>query len=333
LNVYFDICEELGFSAIKITGRDKGKKMQEKLSFFRYSSNIKVLLTTLQKSSEGFNFDMATHVIILELWWNPQKLFQAMSRIDRKTQKRNIFIYLLCYNENGIIIEQEEKYYAVLTHKVADIQSTYKRIDDKYADNGLLSKNKEMPEIKIFNDINTFDMEFPLYISQFQHTPKSLIQFFDNFGASLGKVREKMEIQTRDYLRCIEVLSIAPWRIIYSEIAGFIERHNYRKINSSIGRNLIDKINNKSTFYPYKIIFESYYPFVFFKGVKFTVRVNSKVAQILIYYVLGKQTCGKIDILSMFLIIFLTLICYSRNCMKPEYQEYRRSFLQRICQQ
>jgi SNF2 family DNA or RNA helicase len=66
LIVYADICHNLGYPAMIITGNDKGGKLKQKLNEFENSTKIRVLLTTLQKSAEGFNFYYATHVIILE---------------------------------------------------------------------------------------------------------------------------------------------------------------------------------------------------------------------------------------------------------------------------
>ena len=96
---YDSICKKLKLPNIILTGKDKGKSQDESLHLFKTSDTIRVLLTTLQKSSEGFNFNYANHIIILEFWWNPQKIMQAMSRIDRLTQENNnIYIYLLGYN-------------------------------------------------------------------------------------------------------------------------------------------------------------------------------------------------------------------------------------------
>jgi SNF2 family DNA or RNA helicase len=68
LYAYFNLCNDLGIPSIIITGMDKEKQIREKSHHFRYTASTRVLLTTLQKSSEGFNFEIATHLIILELW-------------------------------------------------------------------------------------------------------------------------------------------------------------------------------------------------------------------------------------------------------------------------
>ena len=99
INSYYELCESMNYPSLIITGKHKGEKLQDKLVQFEHSNHFKVLLTTLQKSAEGLNLQFANHIIILEFWWNPQKLFQAMNRIDRLSQERDIYIYILCYNE------------------------------------------------------------------------------------------------------------------------------------------------------------------------------------------------------------------------------------------
>jgi SNF2 family DNA or RNA helicase len=94
---------EMGMPVLIITGKDKGDKLNEKLEIFKHSMRFNILLKTLQKSSEGLDLSFTNHIIILELWWNPQKIFR-----DRKSQKNNIFIYLLCYHDAGRIIAEED---------------------------------------------------------------------------------------------------------------------------------------------------------------------------------------------------------------------------------
>jgi len=54
-------------------GEERGNKLTAKLNQFKYSEKSRVLLTTLQKPAQELNLDIASHVIILEFWWNPQK--------------------------------------------------------------------------------------------------------------------------------------------------------------------------------------------------------------------------------------------------------------------
>jgi superfamily II DNA or RNA helicase len=118
LLAYAKLCNTLGFSAMKITANDKGIKLTKKINEFRNSKKCRVLLTTVPKSAEGFNYEFVNHIIILEFWWNPQKIIQAMSRIDRITQTCNIFIFILCYNNKGEMLEYEKMYYVKMIDKL-----------------------------------------------------------------------------------------------------------------------------------------------------------------------------------------------------------------------
>jgi SNF2 family DNA or RNA helicase len=118
LYAYKDMITSMGMNALVITGKDRGNSLKGNLDMFEYSQ-CNILLTTLQKSSEGLNLSFANHVIILEFWWNPQKIFQAMDRIDRKSQKHNIFIYLLCYHHESAeyFISEEGNVYKAMVKK------------------------------------------------------------------------------------------------------------------------------------------------------------------------------------------------------------------------
>jgi superfamily II DNA or RNA helicase len=52
---YKEFCKKLGFNVISVTGDDKPNAQKDKLNLFEKSSDISILLTTLQKSAEGFN--------------------------------------------------------------------------------------------------------------------------------------------------------------------------------------------------------------------------------------------------------------------------------------
>ena len=160
---YYDLCQKIGFPAVIITGKDKGRSLQDKLQLFKNSPHFKVLLTTLQKSSEGFNFDFANHVIILEFWWNPQRIIQAMSRIDRVSQTQAIYIYILCYyenikknEENGETIEEKgiikEEFMIIDTMK-KKIKDTNSFLFDIYNGNPMYYPDsltlKELPKLEI----------------------------------------------------------------------------------------------------------------------------------------------------------------------------------------
>ncbi|MDR2008902.1 MAG: DEAD/DEAH box helicase [Bacteroidales bacterium] len=154
LYAYEDMFVNEGTRVIMVTGKDKGRELNEKLELFEFSDCFNVLLTTLQKSSEGLNFSFANHIIILEFWWNPQKIFQAMNRINRKDQKSNIFIYLLCYHDQKCFIKEEYGMYKKMRDKNEDANEVLA------SDNVNKGINiRSLPEFITISDMQTFETE------------------------------------------------------------------------------------------------------------------------------------------------------------------------------
>jgi len=152
-------------NSIIITGKEKGNKLKEKLDLFNNIEEFSVLLTTLQKSSDALNLSIANHVIILELWWNPHKILQAISRIDRKDQNNPIFIYLLCNHENGEMINEEKIIYSVMQKKINNANNVYKKNYNE--SNKEISKMiRELPPKIIFNNIDTLNNDLRAYLNK-----------------------------------------------------------------------------------------------------------------------------------------------------------------------
>ena len=59
----------------------------------------KVLLCSLRAAGVGLNLTRANHVVCLEGWWNPAVTEQAIDRVHRLTQKKEVHVSLLfCRN-------------------------------------------------------------------------------------------------------------------------------------------------------------------------------------------------------------------------------------------
>jgi hypothetical protein len=293
LHVYSDLLRDIGFPAIIITGADKGEKMEEKLALFKSSSHFRVLLATMQKASEGFNFDFATHVIILEFWWNPQKIFQAMSRIDRKTQTRNIFIYLLCYNIRGEMIREEAIYFDKMEKKVKDAQAVYKRIAEKNdltADNRK-NQSRDLPKKNIFSDESLFPYELAEFLAGFHQTEKlPENEINERYGSPIYETRNSMMTQFQDFSYSFSILCQYPWRIIAPDVSDPLLQYFHEKLKGKTGK----KINDDILKHKWSRQFDPYYPFVFI----------GEPIKIIIYnynyyfrYVIGKRKDGKYDLL------------------------------------
>jgi hypothetical protein len=304
LNEYYHLCDKLEIPSIIITGKDKDKYLEEKSRQFKYTNNMRVLLTTLQKASEGFNFEFATHIIILEFWWNPQKIFQAMSRIDRKTQKRNIFIYLLCYNKEGDKwLKEEYKIYDVMKKKIENTNETYNEISQN---NELIDEEKgmemrNMPRMKIFKNIKTFSNELKLFLNDF-HKTEEIKEYYaiENHGKPIENTRLEMEMEIRDYTRCCETLLCYPWSIQFPNVSNYLNNLFSQLINGENGNKIINEIDrdNSFSFRSDQIEYDSFYPFIYLTHHVFDVIVNGMMEKVGVIMALCKRQDGSYHILS-----------------------------------
>jgi superfamily II DNA or RNA helicase len=296
LNVYFDLCLQCGFPAIIITGDDKGKRLKKKLELFRYSSQSRVLLTTIQKSSEGFNFDFATHIIVLEFWWNPQKIFQAMSRIDRKAQRRNIFIYLLCYNRDGAILMEEACFYEKMEKKINEAQEIFQIISEKGNFENMKNKivTKELPKIEWFLDEQSLKFQLTDFLSSFHKTselPRNQVD--EKLGFPIYETRMAIRTQFRDHVQFWQSLFQNPWRIIYDNYSNYLSSFFMQRLNGRMRNKLIEKIRDKNKPFSDQQKIVEYYPFVFTQSFS-SYRNNIKRR---FQYIIGKKKNGSFDVL------------------------------------
>jgi superfamily II DNA or RNA helicase len=149
---YSKLLKRRGHKTITMTGDDRAG-LEKKINLFKKSDSFNILLTTLFKSAEGLNLPEANHVIVLEFWWNPQKVLQAMGRIDRHNQKKDIFIFLLCYNKNGKMIETDSEIFEKMEKK------------NKEAKN-VLNAQPELPAIETFADEKMFIYDLHTFLQE-----------------------------------------------------------------------------------------------------------------------------------------------------------------------
>jgi SNF2 family DNA or RNA helicase len=146
------------YNPVIITGKnekDKGKinidiqsvSMDKQIKIFNEKDDCRVMLTTLKMSSTGLNLQKANHLFILDLWWNPMIILQAIARIRRLGQKKPIFCYLLAYSKpkknqpddsNPVLIENDVHYLEVMRRKINEYNKML-------SDMGMASHQKQLP--------------------------------------------------------------------------------------------------------------------------------------------------------------------------------------------
>lgn len=149
--------KEININAITLIGEESIEKADD---FTNPEKTIKVLLTTLKKAGTGLNLQTANHMIILDLWWNPAVIEQALHRIDRKGQKAssiNIFIplyYETAYEKADSVVKEnyyevsyiDNQYYQTLVTKTKDNNDFIDKV---------VSVRKEFLESNFENDVYT----------------------------------------------------------------------------------------------------------------------------------------------------------------------------------
>lgn len=103
-----------------------------------------VLLGTIKMIGTGENLEVANHLIILDLWWNPMVIIQAMYRIKRKSQTKPVHIYFPIYTDKkGSPIDSEKNYLETMNRKIKSYNSFLSSIGyDQYA-------NRTLPKITL----------------------------------------------------------------------------------------------------------------------------------------------------------------------------------------
>ena len=98
-----------------------------------------VLLGTIKLIGTGENLEIANHLIILDLWWNPMVIIQAMYRIKRKSQTKPVHIYFPIYTDKkGTSIDSEKNYLETMNRKIESYNSFLKSIGyEQYANRTL----------------------------------------------------------------------------------------------------------------------------------------------------------------------------------------------------
>jgi superfamily II DNA or RNA helicase len=202
---YSELLNELGkvygFESVIITGEDR-TDFKWKLARFKSNPSVKIMLTTLFKSAEGINLPVANHVIILEFWWNPQRIFQAMGRIDRHDQKKDIYVYLLCYNKNGVLHSIDSAYLDKMNEK-----------KDKAKE--IIHSQENIPDIKIFDNELTFKDDLKLFLVEYTN-PKENTHFNKNeknvidYNETLKNEKFKKEQEQERWQEIMRNLFILP---------------------------------------------------------------------------------------------------------------------------
>jgi len=75
------------------------RKRAKVLKQFEEDKSIKVFLISLKAGGVGLNLVSANHVFLVDPWWNPAVEEQAIQRIHRIGQTKDVYVTrLICNN-------------------------------------------------------------------------------------------------------------------------------------------------------------------------------------------------------------------------------------------
>ncbi|EPS41398.1 hypothetical protein H072_4696 [Dactylellina haptotyla CBS 200.50] len=93
-------------------GSMSAKDRNDAILNFTENPSIKVMLVSLKAGNSGLNLTAASHVIIIDPWWNPYVEEQAIDRAHRIGQTRQVYVHRLIIRdtvEDRILTLQDQK--------------------------------------------------------------------------------------------------------------------------------------------------------------------------------------------------------------------------------
>ncbi|KAJ2889345.1 hypothetical protein GGI21_003745 [Coemansia aciculifera] len=116
-----------GFPSIIYHGSMTKKQRDAALSSFASDRDVPVLIVSKRAGAVGINITAANHVILESAWWNPSIDSQAIDRVHRIGQTKNVHVHILIA-QNTV----DEKMHAIQESKRSLIDSVIGRtVDDE----------------------------------------------------------------------------------------------------------------------------------------------------------------------------------------------------------
>lgn len=106
----FLLAEKIGF--VKYYGSMPNKLREASLTALKSDPRTQVLLCSLKAGALGLNLTAASRIVMLDVWWNPAIEDQAIDRVHRIGQTREVLVYKFTIAdtvEDRIVALQESK--------------------------------------------------------------------------------------------------------------------------------------------------------------------------------------------------------------------------------
>lgn len=104
--------DKCGIGYVRYEGTMSSKAREQALDQLRTKPKVIVLLCSLKAGALGLNLTCASRVVIMDPWWNPMVSEQAIDRVHRIGQARDVDVYEMVVQnsvEERIMMLQEKK--------------------------------------------------------------------------------------------------------------------------------------------------------------------------------------------------------------------------------
>ncbi|KAJ1939148.1 hypothetical protein FBU59_004218 [Linderina macrospora] len=132
---------EHSFGSLVFEGKNTTSERDILLESFASDVSCNVLLVSKKAGGTGLNLIAANHVIIESLWWNPAVDAQAVDRVYRIGQKKNVHVHRLVASDTI-----DEAMYIIQGRKADMIEVVLGKRD--------VAKNKKLNRADVISLIN-----------------------------------------------------------------------------------------------------------------------------------------------------------------------------------
>lgn len=92
LAIFEQWCEEKGVRYAKLTGSVPTEERKKEVEAFQTDKSVQFFFISLKAGEVGLNLTEASHVLLLDPWWNPFSEKQAIARAHRLGQKNKVHV-------------------------------------------------------------------------------------------------------------------------------------------------------------------------------------------------------------------------------------------------
>lgn len=102
--------QDLGIKCEWLTGEQDAKERRQSIQRFKKDPSVRGFCISLKAGGEGLNLEEASRVFIIDPWWDPQSMFQAMDRSHRVSSKKEVRVTILSIQGTieDIVLERAE---------------------------------------------------------------------------------------------------------------------------------------------------------------------------------------------------------------------------------